>query len=234
MKSRPKKAIILTQMPFLAAGLGEMLSAEGFEVILPSRDDYTILGDVAPGEVLLVIIHGESETCLQLWAELYQKSPDSIFVLWTEKITLDMALQAFEAGVRSVLSTKLSPETTIATILQTCDGDECQLRITTEAVCRQTKALRLTERENQILQLVKAAAKNKEIAHALQLTEGTVKVYLHRLLRKVAVTSRLELAQWEPAGSKRVQSGRSTPAIPCVPSLPAVHRPMAFYPAANA
>jgi two-component system, NarL family, nitrate/nitrite response regulator NarL len=231
MRSRPKKAVILTQVPFLALGLGEMLRSESFEVILPSMDNPKFLEDLVPGEVLLVIIHGESEACLQLWAELYEKSPSSIFVLWTEKITLDMALQAFESGVRSVLSTKLSPEITIATILQTCDGDECQLRITTEAVCRQTKPLRLTERENQLLQLVKAAAKNKEIAHTLQLTEGTVKVYLHRLLRKVSVKSRLELAQWDPSVSKRVQSGRSTPASRSFPSLSAVNGPTASWPA---
>jgi DNA-binding CsgD family transcriptional regulator len=100
-------------------------------------------------------------------------------------------------------------------------------------VCRQTKAPRLTEREKQIMQLVKAAAKNKEIAYALSLTEGTVKVYVHRLLRKVSVTSRLELAQWDPAGSERAPGGRSTPASRFVLSLPAVDRPMVFWPAAS-
>ena len=233
MISRPKKAVLLTQMPVLAVGLGEMLRAEGFEVMLPSGDNHKILEDLVPGEALLVIIHGESETGLQLWAELCQKSPNSIFILWTERITLDMALQAFEAGVRSVLSTKLSPEMTIATILQICDGDECQLRITTDTVCRQAKIPRLTQREKQILQLVKAAAKNKEIAHALQLTEGTVKVYLHKLLRKVSVTSRLELAQWDPAVSERTHKGWSAAASRLVPSMPAINSPVPLWSAAN-
>jgi two-component system, NarL family, nitrate/nitrite response regulator NarL len=233
MRRRPKKAVILTQVPFLAVGLGEMLRSEGFEVMLLSGDDHTTLEDVVPGEALLVIIHGESETCLELWAQLYQKSPNSIFVLWTEKITLEMALQAFEAGVRSILSTKLSPEVSLATILRICDGDECQLSITTETVCRTTKIPRLTEREKQILQLVKAAAKNKEIAHALQLTEGTVKVYVHKLLRKVSVTSRLELAQWDPAVSERAHRGWSTAASRSVASLPAITSTVPLWSAAN-
>jgi DNA-binding NarL/FixJ family response regulator len=220
-------------MPFLAVGLGELLRSEGFEVMLPRADARNLLENVAPGETLLVIIHGESETCLQLSAALYQISPTSIFVLWTEKITLEMALQALEAGMCSVLSTKLSPEITTAAILQICDGEECQLRMTADGVCRHAKGPRLTEREKQVLQLVKTAAKNREIAHTLRLTEGTVKVYVGKLLRKAAVTSRLELAQWNPtSGDDRVSSGRSTLPSGGFPRLPPVHHSLSDWPAA--
>jgi DNA-binding NarL/FixJ family response regulator len=37
---------------------------------------------------------------------------------------------------------------------------------------------------------------NKEIAHELHLSEGTVKEYLNRLFRKLDVTNRTELAIW--------------------------------------
>jgi two-component system nitrate/nitrite response regulator NarP len=35
---------------------------------------------------------------------------------------------------------------------------------------------------------------NKEIAHELHLTEGTVKEYLHRIFRKLGTKNRTELA----------------------------------------
>jgi DNA-binding NarL/FixJ family response regulator len=52
----------------------------------------------------------------------------------------------------------------------------------------------LSFREQQIVALITEAKANKEIAYRLRLTEGTVKEYLHRIFRKLNVTSRTELA----------------------------------------
>jgi DNA-binding NarL/FixJ family response regulator len=38
--------------------------------------------------------------------------------------------------------------------------------------------------------------RNKQIADRLQITEGTVKIYLHAIYQKLGVTSRMELAIW--------------------------------------
>jgi DNA-binding NarL/FixJ family response regulator len=46
--------------------------------------------------------------------------------------------------------------------------------------------------------LIRQAKTNKEIAYDLCLTEGTVKEYLHRIFRKLAVTNRTELALRSP------------------------------------
>ncbi|MDE2577581.1 MAG: response regulator transcription factor [Hyphomicrobiales bacterium] len=52
----------------------------------------------------------------------------------------------------------------------------------------------LTEREHEILSLVANGKSNKEIAGALHLAEGTVKNYVSRLMEKLGVRSRTELA----------------------------------------
>jgi DNA-binding NarL/FixJ family response regulator len=52
----------------------------------------------------------------------------------------------------------------------------------------------LTQREAQLLILLTDGLKNKEIAQALGITEGTVKGYLSRLFQKVGVKDRFELA----------------------------------------
>ena len=54
----------------------------------------------------------------------------------------------------------------------------------------------LSLREKQIVTLVTQAKLNKEIAYELKLAEGTIKVYLVRLFRKVGVTNRTQLALW--------------------------------------
>jgi len=63
--------------------------------------------------------------------------------------------------------------------------------------CRKPKVNRqLSFREKQIVDLVRQAKANKEIAYELHLSEGTVKEYLNRIFRKLDVKSRTELAVW--------------------------------------
>lgn len=54
----------------------------------------------------------------------------------------------------------------------------------------------LTAREKDILSLLTQGASNKLIARALTITEGTVKVHIKSLLRKLGFSSRLEAAVW--------------------------------------
>ena len=54
----------------------------------------------------------------------------------------------------------------------------------------------LTLREKQIVDLVRQAKLNKEIAYLLHLSEGTIKEYLNKIFRKLEVKNRTELAVW--------------------------------------
>jgi DNA-binding NarL/FixJ family response regulator len=54
----------------------------------------------------------------------------------------------------------------------------------------------LSSRERQVVTLIQAGKRNKEIAFELQLTEGTIKEYLNRIFRKLGVKNRTELAIW--------------------------------------
>jgi two-component system nitrate/nitrite response regulator NarL len=52
----------------------------------------------------------------------------------------------------------------------------------------------LSFREKQVVKLVSQSKLNKEIAHELHLSEGTIKEYLHRIFRKLGTKNRTELA----------------------------------------
>jgi DNA-binding CsgD family transcriptional regulator len=71
---------------------------------------------------------------------------------------------------------------------------------------------KLSFREKQVINLIAQAKLNKEIAHELHLTEGTIKEYLNRIFRKLGVTNRTELAVW-------ALTQKSTPAKGGVGSL---------------
>jgi two-component system, NarL family, nitrate/nitrite response regulator NarL len=52
----------------------------------------------------------------------------------------------------------------------------------------------LTIRERQIIVVLSQGMTNKEIGQRLSLTEGTVKVHLHHIFRKLGVANRTTLA----------------------------------------
>jgi DNA-binding NarL/FixJ family response regulator len=77
-----------------------------------------------------------------------------------------------------------------------CDERVCaSCRIRRERKVSKVSSIQeLTLREKQVVELVQLAKLNKEIAHELHLTEGTVKEYLNRIFRKLGVTNRTQLA----------------------------------------
>ena len=52
----------------------------------------------------------------------------------------------------------------------------------------------LTARERQIVRVMAEGLTNKEVAQRLRLAEGTVKVHLHRIFRKLGIANRTTLA----------------------------------------
>jgi DNA-binding NarL/FixJ family response regulator len=59
-------------------------------------------------------------------------------------------------------------------------------------------AMRLTRRERQIVEAVSKGMKNKQIAEALGITPGTVKVHLMHIFEKTGARNRFQLALQGP------------------------------------
>jgi DNA-binding NarL/FixJ family response regulator len=53
----------------------------------------------------------------------------------------------------------------------------------------------LSRREQQLVGLIRVGFSNKEIGTRLSLSEQTVKNHVHRILRKVGVANRLDIAE---------------------------------------
>jgi len=52
----------------------------------------------------------------------------------------------------------------------------------------------LTVRELEVMRLAAKGLTNRAIAHELNVTEGTIKLHLHNIYRKLAINSRFALA----------------------------------------
>jgi DNA-binding NarL/FixJ family response regulator len=51
-----------------------------------------------------------------------------------------------------------------------------------------------TVREREVMRLAAKGLTNRAIAHELNVTEGTIKLHLHNIYRKLAINSRFALA----------------------------------------
>jgi DNA-binding NarL/FixJ family response regulator len=54
----------------------------------------------------------------------------------------------------------------------------------------------LTSREIEVVRLIAAGLRNKEVSDRLNLSEGTVKVHLHNIYEKLGISGRMSLLLW--------------------------------------
>ena len=127
-----------------------------------------------------------------LVAGLREAMPRLAVVLWVNRVYTQMAKHAIDLGVRGVLTKECDLALVVRCLARVAAGELWFERKLTDQLLVQA-AIHLSQREVQLLTLVTQGLSNKEIAHALELTEGTVKQYFTRLFRKCGVNDRLEL-----------------------------------------
>lgn len=103
----------------------------------------------------------------------------------------DEALRAFQAGALGFVVKDMPLERLLEGIRRVHEGEQF---IPPEVSARMTRRVvsQLSKRELEVLSLVAKGLSNKEIASALNLVEGTVKVHLTSILSKLQVSDRTQ------------------------------------------
>lgn len=114
----------------------------------------------------------------------------------------DEALVAIlDAGVNAIVS-KAGAELRLLEAIQTIKEGTCfidsdlldRALLLAKAEARTSALDLLSPREREVAQQVVQGRRNREIAQAIHVTEGTIKIYLHNIYRKLGIGSRTELA----------------------------------------
>lgn len=117
---------------------------------------------------------------------------------YTDIASVDMALDLLRADINGVIWMSMDVDLVLAAIRLVCAGGTFVPRdvllVEGPRGVHTSTTDGLTHREEQILELVRHGKPNKLIAHALGITENTVKVHLYRLMRKLGATNRTEVA----------------------------------------
>jgi two-component system nitrate/nitrite response regulator NarL len=142
------------------------------------------------GEVRIVVL--ADELCLSDMARLLKAGADGYLVN-------DLSAEAFSLSLLLVMKGEKALPSTLAGILANDSSDAGN-----GALIKAQK--HLTEREKQILKCLLQAYSNKHIARALNISEGTVKVHLKSLMKKIAAANRTQAALW--ARNNGIENGQ--------------------------
>jgi DNA-binding NarL/FixJ family response regulator len=127
-------------------------------------------------------------------------------IAWIPVMAASVVRRAVQSGVRGVLCDMNTAEEILNCVTVVARG-EVWLPSDVSAAMLTRRVGRLSLRESELVDLVSTGLRNKEIANRMNITEGTVKVYLSRVFDKLGVADRLELAILVLHG----EVGRSTP-----------------------
>ena len=183
-----------SQQPFVGRGLADVLRGRPEYRLVDCCDSLpAALACIKRSQPDLVLVYLNTRIGLSEVRALRSAGDRVQVVLWGEGLTGEFAFQAMQLGVRGILASTISIEGLLAAIDNVQRGVLCFERELMDSALAQTRVT-LTRRQGQIVSLVAQGFKNKEIATAMGITEGTVKVYLYKLFRKLGMNDRLDMA----------------------------------------
>ena len=186
--------LLCTDEPILAEGLIRILSgAEDLKLVSWCASLENLRGEIEAHKPELLLVDLTSDVNFSVLSSLHQIAREARIVLWVHAISTELALQAMSLGIRGILRKTLPVETLIRCLTRVNEGELWFEKALTDSIMT-ARRYSLTRREGQLVTLLSQGMKNKEIATALNISEGTVKVYLSRLFQKLGVKDRFELA----------------------------------------
>ncbi|AIE86392.1 response regulator [Fimbriimonas ginsengisoli] len=159
-----------------------------------------------PPDVLLTDINMPRMSGIELTRKLLKKEKDVKVVILTVKEDDDTVFEAFRAGALGYLLKTSTPQDVIEGIRLAEKGEakitpriaskvlEDFRRVREEEEIDDSEMFVLSDREQEILDLVAQGLRNKEIASRLCIAEKTVKNHVSNILKALQVNSRTEAA----------------------------------------
>jgi len=179
--------------PLSSIALEYLFSQCGQITLLPIVSDLSsLLRQVSSEKPDVLLFTVSSHFDRNLWTALRKQSDGTKIILWLHEITPELAYQAIECGIRGILRKSLSPEMIVKCVQKVHEG-ELWFEQTLTKTFLSGRSITVSPREGELIMLVAQGLKNREIAKAMSITEGTVKVYLSRLFEKLGVRDRVEL-----------------------------------------
>lgn len=190
-------------------GLRRIVSGSSFAAIHESRSvaDALPLIESSQPSLVLVDFPDSGEAVTEGIGQIRAAAPLTRIVVLTETIRVSRLSEALSAGVDGYLLKNMSADALQQSLRLVSLGEkvfptDLARLLTSDWMMGRNDAAQgahvngLSHREMQILGYVLNGAQNKQIARDLQISEGTVKVHLKAILKKLGVQNRTQAAIW--------------------------------------
>lgn len=208
----PQSLLIVDDHPLFRKGVRYLVN------MVPS---FTIVGEASSGregidmaqtltpDMILLDLNMRDMSGIDVLKVIKASGLDCRVVMLTVSDQTEDLVAALRAGADGYLLKEMEPEDLVDKLAEAAAG---QITLTERMINVLAHAMRndstqpktrseagLTDQEQRILELVASGKSNKLVARELNIAEGTVKVHVKHLLRKLNLRSRLEVVVWYAA-----------------------------------
>ncbi len=190
---------------------------KGLASILGAEPDFELVGEAGDGmqalemarqlmpNVVLMDISMPRLNGLEATRRIKAEAPFVPIVILTASDSAP-ALEAVKSGAKGYLLKSVEPQALLGSLRGVVRGEACVSRAMAARLLAdlspdsrskaplRTPRAELIQREREVLRLVAEGRNDEEIAAALGITESTVKVHLKRILEKLQLRNRLQVA----------------------------------------
>ena len=194
----PKTRIfIVDDHYFVRLGLSECIQTQpDMEVVggaSCAEEAMALFNSLRP-DVMLVDLVLPGKSGADLTAEITSAHPEARILIISTFQGVEDVYGAFQAGAKGYLLKSMDPETRISGIRAVMTGRTFLPPVIAEILNQRIQRPGLSPREVEVLRCIVQGLSNKEIANALGITEGTVKLHVHKVLEKLSVSDRTQAA----------------------------------------
>jgi len=206
----PARILLIDDHPLLRRGITQLLEMEDSMTLAgeasSSKEGVRLAGDLDP-DLILLDLNMPGTNGHETLRKLREDGFPGRIVIFTVSDAEDDVVAALRAGADGYLLKDMEPEDLMSRLHQAAVG---KLVISDRLTTLLADALRhqqtpeaegpdyasLTPREKDILRHIAEGLSNKMVARRLDISEGTVKVHVKHLLKKLGLRSRVEAAVW--------------------------------------
>ena len=204
----PSTVIVIDDHPLFRKGVCQLIAlSDRLRLVgeASSGEDGLTLAQTADPDLILLDLNMKGMSGIDTLRALRDADLGARIIILTVSDAAEDLVAAIRAGADGYLLKDTEPEDLLARMSEALAGriviDDSLTGLLArslreEAQSAERSLAHLTERERAILQCLATGLSNKLIGRELSIAEGTVKVHIKSLLRKLKFRSRLEAAVW--------------------------------------
>ena len=205
-----EKVLLIDDHTLFRAGLEDLLTRRGIRVVaaVGSGDEGLIAATNLSPDIVLLDMRMPQMDGLSVLRQLRKNSPDLRVVMLTTSSNENDLVEALRSGARGYLLKDIEPDELVVALREIVAGKTVVAPELAPVLARVVQGgearsnenkianpfSELTPREYEILTLLAEGQSNKVIARNLGISDGTVKLHVKAILRKLNVSSRITAA----------------------------------------